>query len=1257
MKRIFYHSILSLFLLVMFCITGGGNLAKAQSTVTLDFEGSGTFPYNADWTITNLSVYSSLNHTTSGSNSANTSGKESAVAKYNNKLENISKIVYYISKISKNTSTSSYFLVETSTNGSDWVDQGHSPTFDKITQNEWTEVIVDLSTPVTGYVRVSYTGSTAVRLIDDITVYYGSIEPTGSTDPELSYSSSSFTIAANGTPTEQPTLNNPNSVTIKSYSSSNTSVATVTGEGVIALAGGTGTATITATSRADDTYAEGTATYTLTVFGAPEITPEGGEYAKSVDVAISATDAAALWYTTDGSEPTIDNAAATKVTAFPVNLNFGLGEHTVKAITAYDAEGTILSDVETRTYNVLDKEVKVVEISSFSAVNGDIDAVVSYSTSKGGANNAPYLTSGKQIRLYQINGSNSYGGTITVSAAEGYKLSSVTIGSSTATSISYTLDKDTNLSIPTSLSSNKKFTKEGLVNGSITFYCMSTTDRLNVNYISVTYVSTATGTTDPNISYSSSSFTIAANGTLTPPTLNNPNGVTIKSYSSDNPSVATVTGEGVIALAGGTGTAKITATSQANATYKEGTATYTLTVFGAPEITPESGEYENNVTVRMNATGAGALFYTTNGTDPKDAIDAATKVTEFPYNLPLSVGTHTIKAVTADESLEVYSDVLTRTYTVVLAVPTPQLSQAAGDYNYEVAVDVTVANSGGAVGYVYTTDGTDPATSPTATTVNALTGTVTFYKGEHTLTVKSFTAEKANFSDAATATYTVALPQPVITLSAENTQEQPITVTIEAEGAPYIWYTTDGTDPLASGVSPVQVEGSSTSFTLSEVGTYTITAVGVNNNVETSAAATAIGTINKVIPVPGSATMKYKKVTSMDDIVDGGVYLLACPSKNVIMSDKATGNGKNYTAYATYNFSGNEDLITDIKDLNVSSGPCEITLEKVANKANTYYIRYANGGQYLYNTSGTSLSFGDEITTVESNLKQYQWTISITSHPVKGGDPVDAINIQSNQDNQRSLDYNYNSPRYAVYQYGTNNNAPSFLYKKTFDLSVNANTAGYATAYTAFPYVMPAGADGYIITETAEGATIKAKNKYPAGAEVPANAPLLIKNSEAGVTLNPVVLGKNVEAYPYADENLLHGTRLESDGVTTDVDGTGTKTGDYYYYKLSYKLDAEKNPVAGSYGFYRGAADGSAFAMKNTLTAYLALPTSSGLVNNLRISIDNEDGPATSIQTNRLPADNMPQSVYTLSGVRVNAAGNRLPKGIYIVNGKKVVIK
>ena len=509
------------------------------------------------------------------------------------------------------------------------------------------------------------------------------------------------------------------------------------------------------------------------------------------------------------------------------------------------------------------------------------------------------------------------------------------------------------------------------------FSCYGATSKLQDVYL-YHYVA-PTGTTDPELSYSPSTFTIAANGTLTQPTLKKPNGVTIKSYSSSNPSVATVTDEGVIALAGGTGTAKITATSQANDTYKAGTATYTLTVFGAPEITP----------------------------------------------------------------------------------------------------------------------------------------------------------------------------------------------------------------------------------------------------------------------VPGSATMKYKKVTSEDDIVDGGVYILVCEDENGALGEIVNGDkGTAVSVSLTDNMYEGET--------NGSGLPYEIMLEAQADGTYALYSKQDEGG---YICSGGSSSKYLYFKTQKDN--NAYWNLSLT----QGYNNVKIVSTttktSATSSTYKEIRYNPNNGSPLIRPYSSSNGKTVQLYKKTFDLSVNANTAGYATAYTAFPYVMPASADGYIVTETAEGETIKAKNKYPAGAEVPANAPLLIKNSEAGVTLNPVVLGKTVEAYPYAEENLLHGTRLESDGVTTDVDGTNN----YYYYKLSYKLDAEKNPVPDSYGFYRGKADGSAFAMKNTLTAYLALPKSSGLVNNLRISIDNEDGPATSIQTNRLPADNMPQSVYTLSGVRVNAAGGSLPKGIYIVNGKKVVIK
>ena len=662
----------------------------------------------------------------------------------------------------------------------------------------------------------------------------------------------------------------------------------------------------------------------------------------------------------------------------------------------------------------------------------------------------------------------------------------------------------------------------------------------------------AVGSIEPKLSYNPASDVVLSSNiagwsapTLTSEVIEDLSSLSF-TYSSDKESVATVNSAGGITLTGTAGEAVISAKFDGDATYAPQTPTYKVNVFDPVTLDKEAGTYDNEVTVTLSAAGAQGIVYTTDGTEP--TLNNGTKVEATSKELTFNETT-TLKAISYYG--ETLSGVASAVYTIqkVLAVPT--ITPEGGTFNYEKKVTIA---SPGVAAIVYTLDGTDPkGLGAGAEVIDGDSKEITI-TSSCTLKARTSDANLEQFSDGlATADFIINLPQPVIRLSAESTQEQPITVTIEAEGASHIYYSTDGTDPTATSNSVVEVGAATTEFTLSEIGSYTIKAIALNSALDASDAATRTCTISKVVPVPGSATMKYKKVTSMDDIVDGGVYLLACPSKNVIMSDKAT--GYNYTAYATYDFSGNEDLITDIKKLNVSGGPCEITLEKVADKANTYYIRYANGGQYLYNTYKTSLSFSDKINV--NNLTQYQWTISITSHEVIDGGPVDAIQIQNNKNNTRSLDYSYANPRYAVYQYQPSQNAPSFLYKKTFDLSVNANTAGYATAYTAFPYVMPASANGYIVTETAEGETIKAKNKYPAGAEVPANAPLLIKNAEAGVTLNPVVLGKTVEAYPYADENLLHGTRLESDGVTTDVDGTGTKTGDYYYYKLSYKLDAK----------------------------------------------------------------------------------------------------
>ena len=46
---------------------------------------------------------------------------------------------------------------------------------------------------------------------------------------------------------------------------------------------------------------------------------------------------------------------------------------------------------------------------------------------------------------------------------------------------------------------------------------------------------------------------------------------------------------------------------------------------------------------------------------------------------------------------------------------------------------------------------------------------------------------------------------------------------------------------------------------------------------------------------------------------------------------------------------------------------------------------------------------------------------------------------------------------------------------------------------------------------------------------------------------------------------------------------------------------------------------------------------------------------ATGINTLATATTTTQQSIYTLSGVRISNDLNNLPKGIYIVNGKKVV--
>lgn len=84
---------------------------------------------------------------------------------------------------------------------------------------------------------------------------------------------------------------------------------------------------------------------------------------------------------------------------------------------------------------------------------------------------------------------------------------------------------------------------------------------------------------EAGLAWDPSSVTLTQGDAFTAPTLQYPNDITgTITYESSDEAVATVTTEGVIALASATGTATITATFAGDATYKPATATCTITV-------------------------------------------------------------------------------------------------------------------------------------------------------------------------------------------------------------------------------------------------------------------------------------------------------------------------------------------------------------------------------------------------------------------------------------------------------------------------------------------------------------------------------------------------------------------------------------------------------------------------------------------------------------------------------------------------------
>lgn len=196
-----------------------------------------------------------------------------------------------------------------------------------------------------------------------------------------------------------------------------------------------------------------------------------------------------------------------------------------------------------------------------------------------------------------------------------------------------------------------------------------------------------------------------------------------------------------------------------------------------------------------------------------------------------------------------------------------------------------------------------------------------------------------------------------------------------------------------------------------------------------------------------------------------------------------------------------------------------------------------------------------------------------------------------------------------------------------YNLVVSA--AGYATYFnSANAFTMPADATGYVWFEG------KIEKAYNHSEDVPANEPLVIKAAAGNYAL--WFTSSTEETYKSYGMNELEGTDVE----------TAIPDDDAYFYGLS--LNASHDPA--SVGFYWMNPTGAAFT-NGAHKAYLKL-AKNALAGSQAVKGFPFNGTTTGIEQIEAGAD-AKNTIYDLSGRRVNKAA----KGIYILNGKKVLVK